>query len=128
MFDSPATLPSVDRALNRLSEAMLLSTFSLPGTHRLHRPVAHRVAPSTTSDISTGSAANFRSQQLGNTEIHLITAARCPFLPASSSTIAGLAANQCSQQAASLHCGCLLITDAQPIMALLSLLYELLRH
>jgi hypothetical protein len=67
MFDSPATLPSVDRALHRFTEAMPLSTFGLQRTHHLRRPVPQRVAPLTTFNMTMGSAANLHSQQLGNT-------------------------------------------------------------
>jgi hypothetical protein len=80
VFNSLAMLSSVDRALRRLTEAMLLSTFGLLGTHRPHWPVPHYATPPTTSDMTTGSAANFCSQQLGNTKPHLITIARCPVL------------------------------------------------
>jgi hypothetical protein len=122
-----------------LTESTPLYTFSLPGFRLLHRPLPYCAAPLTTSDMATWSAANFRNQQLGNTEPHLITAASCPvlhhatpalILPASSSTIGGRTANQFCQQApqhqvASLNIGCLLTTDAQSILAYLPILYDL---
>jgi hypothetical protein len=86
--------------------------------------------------MTTGSAANLGSQKLDNTEPNLVTAARfsvlhhatpAQVLPAFSSAIAGLAAIQSSrqahqQQADQLHCGSVLITEAQPIMAFLPIL------
>jgi hypothetical protein len=76
MFDSPATLPSVDRALHCLTEATPSSTFGLPGIHRLYQPVPHCATLPTTSNRTVGSAASCRSQRLGNTELHLITDAQ----------------------------------------------------
>jgi hypothetical protein len=107
MFDSLAMLPSADQALCSSTEAMPLPTFGLPVTQCHHWQVPHCATPPITSDMTMGSNAYSRSQQLGNTEPHLIT----------ETSPAGCAPAH----------GSLLITHAQPIMAFMPLTYDLLR-
>jgi hypothetical protein len=74
-YDCTAMLPSMDCALHSSAEAMLLSTFGIPGTHPLHRAVPHHAALLATFSMIAGHATNQLSQQQSSTEpLHLTEA------------------------------------------------------